>query len=472
MSGNKIGFKQEPTKAAAKPRGKAKSGKGNPKKTGHKKGKDLGFKGGTPTGNKKKGWSNRIKVSEPKDTKRSDKMSLVFFDSKVLNEITEMCLPKAGGSEFQIHYRALNVHIEKDGFEVVLSIPTTYYNFKQEVSSGSVDYELDDIDNEAEAVKSLSEENVRDLLTKLPLFNAMNGAGYKVSFKEGNFGSIHRHPGRFGFSSIDLGKDPESPGVIYRQKECTDFFQTDSVMYISGKECEIYTTEARIVNLKAADDGGVDGDYCQIPTISIVRPVDVTSVTHDPASAVLGEVDDDVFAKFHFVGAFGAELKKYPVLEVILELLETLDYNTDISNIDPNRITQKYSYLKSSGYGSKKNHSYGGRGYSDFYGADPWGGWEDYDDDWPLYGGVAKPKKDAFSEYRDKSVHELPGAEMDTYEVMEAKEAIRDFLWTYNISDEDEVEEILMHMEGHLDMEDIANIFDYAIGLSPSFMAS
>ena len=340
---NTIGFKVEPIKG--------KSGKGNTKaKT--KTGKNPGFKGGSKTPQAKHtpvtktGWSNRAKLTEPEDTKRFDKMGIVFFDNKVLNQITKQCLPTAKDSEFQIHYRALDIHIEKDGFEVVLSIPTAYYNFTQEVSSGSVDYELDDIDNEAEKVKAASEANVQDLLTKMPLFNAMNGAGYNVSFKEGNFGSIHRHPGRFGFSSIDLGKDPESPGVIYRQKVSTDFFQTDSVMYINGNECEIYTTEARIVNIKEAADGGVEGDYCQIPTISIVRPEDSEREAPDLASKVLGEVDTDIFSRFHFVGAFGAEIKKYPMLEVILEMLDSLEYNVDTSNIDEKRIAQKHSYVR------------------------------------------------------------------------------------------------------------------------------
>jgi len=365
---NKIGFKVDNLPV------KAKSGKGKPKA---KTGKTLGFKGGangysSNGGVKTYTYPVKKTLKKPIDTKRSDKLVFVFFDGKTLNTITEMCLPRAGTSEFQVHYRSLAVHIEKDGFEVVFSIPTSFYNFDQEVSTGSVDYELDDIDNEAEKVKEASNKVASDILTQIPFFGALKQMGYSVSFKEGNFGSIHRHPGRFGFSSIDLGKDPESPGVIYRQKNTKDFYQTDSVMYIDGTECEIYTTETRIVNLKPADDGGVDGDYCQTPTISIIKPEAVEGEDKIGPEKVLGDVASDIFSKFHFVGAFGAEMKKYPMLEIILEMLYSMDYQPDISNVEPNRIEQAYSYLKRGkySYGSKKGSKKD----------DVWGYLDDWDD--------------------------------------------------------------------------------------------
>ncbi len=286
-----IGFKPEHTGSKSKSV-KVKSGKGT--NTGEK----LGFQGGKT---KKKGYStsyNVKKLTEPKDTKRFDKMSIVFFDNKVLNDFTKLCLPKAGGSEFQVHYRALTIHIQKDEFEVIVTIPTAYYNFKQEVSSGAVDWELDDRDKEAEKVKEVSDINAAALIQKMPFFHALDSAGYDVSFREGDFGSIHRHPGRFGFSSIDLMKDSEDPGIIYRNRVAVDVVQTDSVMYIGNdKDCEIYTTEARIVNVKKAKDGGVEGDYCQIPTISIIRPEERAGNIVDPAAAVLGSVDSDIFSK-------------------------------------------------------------------------------------------------------------------------------------------------------------------------------
>lgn len=379
---NKIGF--DVSNANPKTT-KGKSGKG--KVTG----KELGFKGGTY-------FKNKLTV--PKDTERKDKLSIVFFDSKVLNKITEMCIPQAKGSEFQVHYRAIAVHIEKDGFEVVITIPTAFYNFKQEVSISSVDYDLNDIDNEAESAKEDSEKMTSHLLKELPFFNALTTMGYDVSFKEGDLGSIHRHPGRFGFSSIDLGKNPEFPGVIYRNKIAKDKFQTDSVMYISGKECEIYTTEARLVNTKEASDGGVEGDYCEIPTISVIRPDEASEKKKDDVSKVLGDIEDDIFSKFHFVGAFGAEVKKYPMLEIILEMLYEMDYPVSIDNVKPERITQYFAYLNKNKAKGKKSvgndYAYWDDlgGYGNVYADNGFGRYDEWDDyGWYNDGFGAAPSK-------------------------------------------------------------------------------
>ncbi len=444
---NKIGFKVEPVKA--------KSGKGNAKPKAVS-GKSLGFKGGKTYN------YNYKKVSQPDDTKRFDKMSIVFFDTKILNEVTKMCLPKAGHSEFQVHYRALNVHISKGKFEVAVAIPTAYYNFKQEVTSGSVDYELDDIDNEADKVKEASDKNVAALIQKLPLFKALGQAGYEVSFKEGNFGSIHRHPGRFGFSSIDLGKDPEDPGVIYRQRVAKDFYQTDSVMYISGNECEIYTTEARIVNLEKADDGGVNGDYCQIPTISVIRPENTDVEISDPACEVLGHVDQDIFSKFHFVGAFGAEIKKYPVLEVMLEALYELDYEVDISNVVPDRITQKYSYVKG-GAGKKYGNGYGN--YYSGYGGSIYDEYEDYwgYDEYAYPYNQAKPanKKDNFSLYKNETVSDYDA--LLSEDLSSIPGMVQFVLGHHDVSGTDEeIEFIEKTLSANFYTDEILEILDYA----------
>lgn len=468
---NKIGFKVDNKKSGVK----AKSGRGT------QKGKALGFKGGTQKNtqvwNKRKGWRSAVRLTEPKDTKRSDKLSLVFFDNKILNEIVADCLPRAGGSEFQIHYRALTIHIMKDDFEVILTIPTAYYNFDQKVSSGSIDWELDDRDREAEAVKAVSDINAADLMEKMPFFNALNSVGYTVKFKEGDFGSIHRHPGRFGFSSIDLTKDPESPGIIYRNKNAVEVPQTDSVMYIHDKKCEIYTTEARVVNTKGAEDGGVEGDYCQIPTISIIRPeASVDGIKEDPACAVLGDVENDIFSKFHFVGAFGAEIKKYPMLEVILEMLSELEYNVSTENVDANRIEQAFGYYSGGKSGKKYYGShYGGSRYcNDLWddGYDFWGDTYDIWDDDGLYGigsktdkGHNKLKGGPTSEHKELDADKESSIVND----LEIGKMIETVLEYHDIEvKKNEVVDIENILHAHFTQNEIIGILNYAID-SPMF---
>lgn len=470
---NKIGFKVDNQPV------KAKSGKGTAHNT--KSGKSLGFKGGQPKKSWGKGGSYKSgkkggtttyyyppkkTVKKPIDTKRSDKLVFVFFDGKTLNKITELCLPKAGSSEFQVHYRALAVHIEKDGFEVVFSIPTVFYNFDQEVSTGSVDYELDDIDTEAEKVEEISKEMTANLLKQLPFFSALKQMDYNVTFKEGNFGSMHRHPGRFGFSSVDLGKDPESPGVIYRQKNTKDFYQTDSVMYINGTECEIYTTETRIVNLKPSEDGGVDGDYCQTPTISIFKPEKGINEEANGPEKVLGDVANDIFSKFHFIGAFGAEVKKYPMLEIILEMLHDMEYEPDISNVDPTRIEQAFSYLKKGNYYSQSYKKSKGKSYDYLDDWDAWdygyGGIYGYDD-YGFGGGYGALPKDVSKKDKEPEVEVF---DFTNKKVPEEDEwifpLIAGMIESHNLdATEEDVEEIYSILKRHFDETDMVTILDY-----------
>jgi len=150
-----------------------------------------------------------------KDLFDNSKLSLLLLQQNDLDKISAICQPVATSSEFQIHYRALIIRMKNDTNEFILTIPTAYYNFKQEVSTSSVEYHLSDIDKIAKLVQDNSLKNCKKLLS-LPIFSAMKSLGFDIQTYESNCGSIHRHPGRFGFSTIDLNKDPSNPGVVYR----------------------------------------------------------------------------------------------------------------------------------------------------------------------------------------------------------------------------------------------------------------
>lgn len=297
------------------------------------------------------------KVTEPKDTNNYEKMAFVFFDQKSINELKNKCIDKAGSNEFQFGYRALLVRLKKGNGEIGMFFPTSFYNFTQEVGYASVDYDLQDIEKEATVSKPASLSNSDALIKSMPIFEMLKKHGYEVIFQEGNFGSIHRHPGQFGFSQIDLRKDPNDPGVVYRQAEADDMWQADSIMYIPDGDTEIYTTECRIVTVKPSEDGGVDGTYCKIPTTTIVKPSDFSA--NDIVSAVeevMGVVEKDIFDRYKIKGLPA----KFPLLEAILDMYKGVDVPADISNVDANRIDPKYPY---SNFYSNNYHRKGGYGY-------------------------------------------------------------------------------------------------------------
>lgn len=329
-------------------------------------------------------YTPRPTVPVPEDTKDVTKLSIVLMRQSVLNAISAICQPVAGASEFQVHYRALVVRVKNDQNEFIINIPTVFYNFKQSVAHSSVDYHLDDIDNEALAVKGISDKVIQDIFKEMPLLGSL-GAIYdgaaNVTFSEVNSGSIHRHPGRFGFSGTDYTKTPSNPGVIYREADATDKVHTDSVIYL-GARTEIYTTETRILNIKPVDNG-VEGTYCQIPTTTYVLN-DIATGTSDTTDTSMQEflgglesVLKDPSGDYYITNAMGA-VNGYAMVTEVINAFKEAKFEQDISHVLASHITSRgFTY----GYqGATKKYSPVSTRASLDYWDDVWG-MGDYEDD-------------------------------------------------------------------------------------------
>jgi len=239
-------------------------------------------------------WKKNYVVSDPakRPTKIDDNQTLnvVFFKQSILNTIMRKCLPKAGGSEFQFHYRALQVVIKNnEGNRIVFTIPTIFFNFDQEVSGATVDFDLRKVTEISNQIKPISQQLAKAHIQKLkPVINSFKEKGFEVKYIEEEIGSIHRHPGRFGFSATDLDDNPKSPGVIYRNKKAVDLIQTDSVLYC-GVDAELYTTETRVFNIQPVDendeDKGVEGTVATAKTLCYILQDEINE-------------GEDIFASF------------------------------------------------------------------------------------------------------------------------------------------------------------------------------
>lgn len=295
-------------------------------------------------------------VSSPTDTSDSNILSIVIMQQDVLNALATHCRITAGESEFQVHYRALIVKLKKGIGTVYISIPTAFYNFKQSVAHSSVDYELTDVDVSAELVISKSLAKVQELLDKVQVLSVLKEAGYdEFDIYESNSGSMHRHPGRFGFSSIDYRKDPKNPGVVYRQGNCKNHLQTDSVLYLATTGCEVYTTESRIINVAPSEDGGIEGTYCRVPTLTFLLDTS-TDAKLDVFSNILGTTS--TVAGYEVIKCSSAKKAKtnYELLQYILESFKQSDYLPDTSGVDNTKITSAYSSYGTYGmYGMHRN---------------------------------------------------------------------------------------------------------------------
>ena len=214
-----------------------------------------------------------------------------------------------------------------------------FYNFKQKVSPASVHYHLSDIDSIAKSLQNTSHEKCNELLN-LPLFQALHSLSFDIDIYESNCGSIHRHPGRFGFSTIDLNPDPSDPGVVYRNKNAYNFVQTDSIVYIdTHNHTDLFLSESRIVNV-ATQKGFTSGTYTKIPTLTAVLQ---NTFCNDTFDTLLGTPLSHIDQRYKFVGdiSFG----KYFLIQEILEAFASISFEADISAVLSKHISHYVPHI-------------------------------------------------------------------------------------------------------------------------------
>ena len=259
-----------------------------------------------------------------------DPTSLVIalFDEARLQQIWDKICDVVDDNEFAVFYSALQIRLKSSYVDsnnttrhstIVFHIPLLYYTIPQKVSTASVDFRSVDIEKaHNEFVRSLSKELAEHFLDNcefVPILERIaqnSGLDVEVAY---NFShSIHRHPGKFGFSATDLSKSVHTPGIIYRAKQANRFWQVDSVLYAKSdthterhynvysdfddyhddddsKQLELVTTETRVITVKPIeeqenqitnrynDNVKVAGTAVLVPTISILYRTEYTSNT-------------------------------------------------------------------------------------------------------------------------------------------------------------------------------------------------
>ena len=302
----------------------------------------------------------------PVDVKNHNILSLVLFKQSTLEDIADECIPYANSSEFQVHYRSIIVRLWNDRNELIVTVPTAFFNFKQTVAHASVNFETIHEAHAAEATKASSHATMPTLLQEFPALQGLktyaDANGFSYSIVESNSGSIHRHPGDFSFSSIDRDKSPDEPGVIYRHLNAVNAVKTDSVIYLPPKgAAKIVTTETRIVNTHESVNGIV-GSYTEVPTVTcILKDTTPTTVIVDTFESLLGDTSsEDVNLPFKYVRASGATAKEYPLVTEILNQFAntTVASSPNLDNVVGTNIEERkffsYNYNRTSKPGAIK----------------------------------------------------------------------------------------------------------------------
>ena len=120
----------------------------------------------------------------------TDKLvTIVLWDNQTLQEIYNNSGELADTCEYQVHYWSLKIQkIFEDGCILVIQIPTTIFNYKQEVAGGSIDFELKDVEEVSNALEPIQELEIAKLM---PLVEK----NFKdFTFQSVSLNTLHRHP--------------------------------------------------------------------------------------------------------------------------------------------------------------------------------------------------------------------------------------------------------------------------------------
>jgi len=312
-------------------------------------------------------WRNGVWVSGqsgvvkelPKTGNTLNTLNIVLFKQSLLDKYWDTVREKAGGNEVQLHYRGVQIFIEKtDGRKVLFTIPTVFFNMRQRVSTGSVDFSLDEVSEISQQVKPISLELAQDIVHKFPV-SKFQDAGCSIRIEELEMGSLHRHPGNFSFSGIDLDNRAENPGIIFRNLEATGKHQVDSVMYIPTDSVQLVTTQTRVVDVSPTENGGITGWYRKAPTLTYVLQ-DVVHVRDFADFFDLGKSAQDV-EEFKFIKQSDEFNKQYEgIEETLVEFLKAGVYEPEMF-VDPELIITFGGY----GHAARNKNAYGSVRYFD-----------------------------------------------------------------------------------------------------------
>jgi len=163
--------------------------------------------------------STVVTTSSIKDVYSKTNQGITLISKATMQKVYENSGDLAKANEFQTHYWALNFrHKAEDGSILDISIPTVYFNYKQEVSSAAIDFDLKDVKEYSEKLEPVHHMKVNQLLATGIKEQLEEAIGVPLEMQHSDINSIHRHPGSSTsqrFSGTDLTKTATEPGVVF-----------------------------------------------------------------------------------------------------------------------------------------------------------------------------------------------------------------------------------------------------------------
>jgi hypothetical protein len=194
-----------------------------------------------------------------KDNKSTNNYGILLLNQQNLDNIRHKSeVNITTHDEYGFHYRALVARVVTGSGNTSefldICIPTVYYNYKQEVSGGEVEFHLADVEAAANEVKPLSDMMVNklfesDISLGTRLNNLFNELKIKAEYFDVGVNSIHMHPaGLHRFSGGDLDTDHTNPGICFPLSKAEKETNFASIVTRRGKGVILGHTEYRIAD--------------------------------------------------------------------------------------------------------------------------------------------------------------------------------------------------------------------------------
>lgn len=127
------------------------------------------------------------------DTQYTNQLTIVYYDHNDLNKFKILSGKLAVSNEYQCHYFAL-VRTEDNGNCIIRQVfPLIYYNYKQQVSGATVDFEMQDVEDMANQLIMLAKPKATLLKERLKNLKPIYPEA-KISYEVTMYNNIHRHP--------------------------------------------------------------------------------------------------------------------------------------------------------------------------------------------------------------------------------------------------------------------------------------
>ena len=199
-----------------------------------------------------------------KDSKDYSNIGIVLLKQETMDELMSKVGQIGKRNEFQTHYWFLTFRSkQKDGSIIDIVVPTTFFNYDQEVTSAHIDFNFGDAAKVSDMVEPIHIAKSNELVETTNIIDDLNNnTGLEFEVLSTAFGTIHKHPGgskHQAFSGTDYSKRLDDIGIVFPLSEAKDNIPSPAgIMAIDGDgKLRVAHFEHRLANGDINSNNGI-----------------------------------------------------------------------------------------------------------------------------------------------------------------------------------------------------------------------